>query len=196
MMMSAPLPDCMAAVMRGCRSLALMVSSWISAPSALPASGSSFSRSATSQAGMKSFQRNRWIFVPCANAGAVREARMAPRPAPLVWRNVRRVVMVSTLVDLLELALGPLHRVLGLAALDGLGEHVDDDVLRVRLGGLRGRGAGVTQHQRGARRLPEHLQGLVDPRPHGIVFPLLGRADAVALVDLEPLAVVRVLVDP
>src|SRR5262247_4750596 len=39
-------------------------------------------------------------------------------------------------IDLLQLALGPLHRVLGLRALHALGEHVDDHVLAVRLGGL------------------------------------------------------------
>src|SRR5215468_5134104 len=37
------------------------------------------------------------------------------------------------LVDLLELALGPAHGILGLRALDGLGVHVHDDVLRVGL---------------------------------------------------------------
>jgi hypothetical protein len=37
--MSAPEPDWIAAVMRACRSLALIVSSWISAPSAYDASG-------------------------------------------------------------------------------------------------------------------------------------------------------------
>src|SRR5687768_4416917 len=195
MMMSAPLPDCMAAVMRGCRSLALIVSSWISAPSALPASGRSFSRSATSHAGMKSFHRSRWILVPCANAGARRAARMPSRPAAPAaarTRNVRR--FISALIDLLELALRPLHRVLGLRALDALGQHVDDDILRVRLRRLRGCRSGMAQHERGPRRLPEHLQRLVDPGPHGAVFPLLGAADAVALVDLEPLAVIRVLV--
>jgi hypothetical protein len=39
MKMSAPEPDWMPAVMRGCRSLALIVSSVISAPRALEASG-------------------------------------------------------------------------------------------------------------------------------------------------------------
>src|ERR1700730_2546515 len=40
-------------------------------------------------------------------------------------------------VDLLELLARPLDRVLGPRALDALGEHVHDDVLRVGLGGLR-----------------------------------------------------------
>src|SRR5262245_48510602 len=77
----------------------------------------------------------------------------------------------SRLVDLLELALRPLHRVLGLRALTGLGIHVDDDVLRVRLGGLGRRRPRVAQHAGLARRLPEHLQGLVDLRPHRMVLP-------------------------
>src|SRR5262245_9954465 len=200
MMMSAPLPDWMAAVMRGCRSLALMVSSWISAPRALPASGRSFSRRMTSHAGMKSFQRSRWIFVPWANAGARRAARIPSKPAApaaAATRNCRRSITPSSrLVDLLELRLRPLHRVLGLRALDGLGVHVDDDVLRVRLRRLGGGRPGMAEHQRRSRRLSEHLQRLVDPGPHRAVFPLLRAADAVALVHLEPLAVVRVLVQP
>jgi len=54
--MSAPDPDWMAAVIRGCRSLALMVSSWISAPSAFDASAIE-RLSSTSDSGMKSTQR-------------------------------------------------------------------------------------------------------------------------------------------
>src|SRR5215470_12495232 len=42
----------------------------------------------------------------------------------------------SRFVDLLELDLCPLHGVLGLHALDALGVHVHDDVLRVGLRGL------------------------------------------------------------
>src|SRR5262244_267919 len=63
----------------------------------------------------------------------------------------------SCFVDLLQLALGPLHGVLGLHALHGLGVHVDDDVLRVRLGGLRRGRAGISEGAGHARRLPEHL---------------------------------------
>src|SRR5919108_6501846 len=62
------------------------------------------------------------------------------------------------LVDLLELGLGPLHRILGLRTLHGLRVHVDDDVLRVGLGGL-GRGRPRVAERAGeARRLPEQLQ--------------------------------------
>ena len=67
--MSAPEPDWIAAVMRGWMSLALMVSSMISAPSALPAS-TACRFSSTSAAGMKSTQRTMWSFVPWAHAGA------------------------------------------------------------------------------------------------------------------------------
>src|SRR5262249_2762849 len=197
-MMSAPEPDWIAAVMRGCRSLALMNSNVTSAPSAFEASGAC-RLSSTSASGMKSTQRTMCSLVPCANAGARPAARI---PAtPVVFRNVRRSIlsplgMRSSLVDLLELALGPLHGVLGLRALHGLGVHVDDDVLRVDLGRLGRCRTGVPEGARHAGRLPEHLQGLVDLRPHRILFPFLGGADAVALVDLEPLAVVRVLVQP
>src|SRR5262245_56939568 len=101
---------------------------------------------------------------------------------PLAWR----AVAASPLVDLLELALGPLHGVLGLRALDGLGEHVHDDVLRVALGGLgRGRAVG-SEHSRLADGPPEHLEGLVHLGPHRVLFPRRGAAHAVALVDHEP----------
>src|SRR5438034_7852955 len=191
-MMSAPLPDWTAAVMRGCRSLALMNSNVTSAPSAFDASGAC-RLSSTSASGMKSTQRTMWSFVPCANAGAVRVASIPASPAPAMPTNVRRckgvwLVIASSLVDLLELGFGPLHRVLGLHALDGLRVHVHDDVLRVGLGRLARRRAGMPEGARLARRLPEDLQGLVDLGPHRVLFPLLGGDDAVPFVDLEPLA--------
>src|SRR2546427_574858 len=108
MMMSAPEPDWMAAVMRGCRSLALIVSSWTSTPSALPASGRSCWRRIWSPAGRKSTQGNRCTFVPRAKAG----------------------------------------------------------------------------------------ERLVELAPHGLVLPLLGRADRITLLRGEPLAVVLRLVQP
>src|SRR2546428_2375583 len=197
-MMSAPLPDWMAAVMRGCRSLALMNSKVTSAPSALLASGAC-RLSSTSASGMKSTHRTMCSLVPCAKAGA-RPAAVSATTAPVPCRNVRRliadVVIGLPLVDLLQLGLGPLHGVLGLHALHGLGVHVDDDVLRVGLGGLAGGRARMAEGERLARGLTEHLQLLVDAAPHRMLFPLLGGAHAVALVDLEPLAVVRVLVEP
>src|SRR5215467_12414388 len=58
----------------------------------------------------------------------------------------------STLVDLLQLAVGPLHGVLGLHALDGLGVHVGDDVLGEALRRLGGGGTGVAEEPRVARR--------------------------------------------
>ena len=77
--MSAPDPDWMAAVMRGWRSLALMVSNVTSAPSALEASG--ICRfSSTSDSGMKSTQRTQCSLLPWANAGARRAARMPSMP--------------------------------------------------------------------------------------------------------------------
>ena len=63
--MSAPLPEETAAVMRDWMSLALIVSTVISAPSAFPASTACF-LSASSAAGTKSTQRTMWSFWPCA----------------------------------------------------------------------------------------------------------------------------------
>src|SRR5258706_5331839 len=124
--MSAPLPDWTAAVMRGCRSLALMNSNVTSAPSALEASGAC-RLSSTSASGMKSTQRTMWSLVPCAKAGA-RPAAVRPATAAAPPRKRRRLmadgVMASTSVDLLELAGHPLHGVLRRATLYTLGEHV------------------------------------------------------------------------
>src|SRR5438093_11114297 len=49
----------------------------------------------------------------------------------------------SLRVRLLQLALRPLHRILGLHALDGLGVHVDEDVLDQGLGRLPAGRAGI-----------------------------------------------------
>src|SRR5215470_9093600 len=193
-----------------------------SAPRALDASGACRFNS-TSASGMKSTQRTMCILVPWAKAGARPEARMPSSPvaamptaaAPL--RNARRstvcdpvcarlrveVVMDPSmlsgrlgLVDLLELAFGPLHGVFGLHALDALGVHVRDNVLRESLGRVRRRRPGVPEQPRIARRSAEHLERLVELAPHGVVLPDLGGADAVALLRLEPLAVVLFLVHP
>src|SRR4051812_2709764 len=108
---------------------------------------------------MKSTQRTMWSFVPCANAGAVRAARIPANPAPVSPTNVRRcsgtvgdfrserstsfmeafllwlrcIARCLRFVDLLELPFGPLHGVLRLHALDRLRVHVGDDVLREAL---------------------------------------------------------------
>src|SRR6267378_82433 len=197
-MMSGPLCDWIEAVMRGCRSLALMNSNCTSAPSSRDASPACFF-SSTSQAGMKSTQRRTCSFDPCAKAGA-RPAALTPTTAPAPCRNVRRlireIVMALALVDLLELGFGPLHGVLGLHALHGLGVHVDDDVLRVRLRRLRRGRPLVAEHPRLAGRAPEDLQRLVDLAPDGVLLPELGGADGIALVHLEPLSVVFLLVHP
>src|SRR5689334_2193392 len=150
--MSAPLPDWMAAVMRGCRSLALMNSNTTSAPSALEASGAC-RFSSTSASGMKSTQRTMCTLVPCAKAGARWAARIPATPVTL--RNTLRFIgsllgawTASALVDLLQLSLGELHGILGLGALHGLGVHVGDDVLRERLGGLGRRRTRVAEQPR------------------------------------------------
>src|SRR5438034_6810026 len=140
----------------------------------------------------RSNARRRRTAPECGSATSTRAALPAPPAIGFFKRSTCR----SAFVDLLQLAFGPLHRVLGLHALHGLGVHVDDDVLRVGLGGLAGGRARMAEGERLARGLTEHLQLLVDAAPHRMLFPLLGGAHAVALVDLEPLAVVRVLVEP
>src|SRR5258705_1624747 len=93
--MSAPEPDWTAAVMRGWRSLALMVSSVTSAPRALEASGI-WRLSSTSDSVMKSTNGTQWSLVPWTTAGARRAARMPSIPpaaaaaSPAVWRKRRR----------------------------------------------------------------------------------------------------------
>src|SRR5579864_3651537 len=73
---------------------------------------------------------------------SIRRSGGATAPTP---RSSPPPLLRSALVDLLELALRPLHRVFRLHALHALGVHVGDDVLGERLGGLRGRRAGVTE---------------------------------------------------
>src|SRR5713226_2444627 len=217
MMMSGPLPDWMAAVMRGWRSLALMNSNTTSAPRALEASPAC-RFSSTSQAGMKSTQRRILSRVPWAYAGARRAARMPSSPAAAVTpaaavpeMKVRRVrpdgpllassrsaVAINSssrsegldLVDLLQLAFRPLHGVLRLHALDALGVHVRDDVFCERLGGLRRGRPRIAEQPRGAGGGAEHLERLVQRGPHRILLPLLRGAHAVAFLGLEPLPVV------
>src|SRR5215468_4518311 len=101
-----------------------------------------------------------------------------------------------TFVDLLQLAVGPLHGVLGLHTLDSLGIHVGDDVLGEALRRLGGGGTGVAEQPRVAGGGAEHLERLVEVRPHGVVLPHPGGADAVAFLRGEPLPVVVLLVDP
>src|SRR5437870_1098595 len=145
----------------------------------------------------RSFSRRRSNARRCAvlGCGSATSTRAAP-PAPPAIGFFKPMPCRSGFVDLLQFAFRPLYSVLGLHALDGLGVHVDDDVFRVRLGGLGRRRARVSEGAGEARGLAEYLKGLVDLGPHRMLFPLLGGADAVALVDLEPLAVVCVLMQP
>src|SRR6267378_3982813 len=91
-MMSGPLPDEIAAVMRAWRSLALIRSSVTSAPRALEASGICLART-SSAAGTKSFQRRRWSLVPCARAGGRRHARYLDELPSIHPRDVHYVIL-------------------------------------------------------------------------------------------------------
>src|SRR5262245_46038117 len=129
--------------------------------------------------------------------GSATSSRAAPPPAPpAIGRFTATSLPLaesrqpgrdpSALVDLLELGLGPLDGILGLHALDRLGVHVDDDVLREYLRCLARGGAGVAEDPRVARGRPEDLERLVDLLPHRVVLPRGGGGDAVALAGLEP----------
>src|SRR6185436_10755671 len=100
-------------------------------------------------------------------------------------------------VDLAELAGGPFHRFLRLHLPAARARvHHGDDELVPGLGCLLVGLAGVAhqallQLRRGAEW--RHHRVLL---PHGVVFPLLGRADGVALLHGETLLVVLLLVRP
>ncbi len=79
--------------MRGCKSLPLTVSYLSLMPSAFSASGPSFLRINSSQAGTKSFQRSQCTSLCCAKAGALPVAKMAAMP-PVVFRNLRLWIFV------------------------------------------------------------------------------------------------------
>src|SRR5262245_62016033 len=99
-------------------------------------------------------------------------------------------------VDLAQFAGGPLDRVLGLRALDTLGVHVHDHVLRIDLGRLGRWWARKADHARVIGGRFETLHGLVNGRPQRTLLPELGRPDGEALGDLEPLAVLLLAVHP
>src|SRR5207248_3190342 len=88
---SGPLPDWIAEVTRGCRSLPFTVSRLILMPSAFIASGSIDFLNSSSDAGTKSFHLIQCTVDCCANTGAWCDARIPASPAPDVCRNLRRV---------------------------------------------------------------------------------------------------------
>src|SRR5919197_4319518 len=92
-MMSAPLPDWIAAVMRACRSLALIVSSVTSIFICLLYSAINRLSSA-SPSGMKSTHCRRWSFVAWARAGATPPPAARSPSAPDVLRKLRREIVV------------------------------------------------------------------------------------------------------
>src|SRR5881397_107057 len=98
-------------------------------------------------------------------------------------------------VRLLQLALGPPHRVLGLHALDGLGVHVHEDVLDQGLGRLAARHPGVAWPATELGRLPERNE-LGVPLPQGVLLPITRGAVDVPVVRREPRVVLRPVHEP
>src|ERR1700704_4395842 len=99
-MMSGPVPDWIAEVIRACRALALMVSTFSVMPVAFWHSCVIWPLSRTSDAGTKSAQRSQCTVVPCAKAGARPLAKMAAKspvraataPVAESLRSLRRVM--------------------------------------------------------------------------------------------------------
>src|SRR5260370_42433267 len=102
----------------------------------------------------------------------------------------------SSSVDLLELLGRPLDGVLRLRALDALGEHIHDDVLRVDLGGLRRRRPRVPEDPGVVGGGAEALHRLVDRAPERMLLPELGRTDREAFSHLEPLPQLLLALEP
>src|SRR5436309_11926668 len=107
------------------------------------------------------------------------------RMGSMLWSAMALPAAPGLGVRLLQLALGPPHRVLGLHALDGLGVHVHEDVLDQGLGRLAARRTGISGPAAKLRRFPEgdELRVLL---PQGVLFPVRRRADGVAVVRRHP----------
>src|SRR5437870_6507518 len=132
----------------------------------------------------RSFSRRRSNARRCAVLGCESAtSTRAALPAPPAIGFFKPMPCRSGFVDFLQLAFGPLHSLLGFHALDGLGVHVDDDVLRVGLGGLGRRWVRMPVGAREAGRFPVYLRGLVEWGPPRGVFAALGRPEPVTVVD-------------
>src|SRR4029453_1519135 len=110
------------------------------------------------------------------------------RRSPTRWHRRHHGRRYRSAVNLAHLAFGPLHRVLGGHALDGLGVHVDDDVLGEHLGSLRSRRSrmAIDAAEPGRDAVGSHYRVLL---PHLVVLPLLGGTGGEALLHVEPLVV-------
>src|SRR5262245_6682183 len=125
--------------------------------------------------------------VDVSRGSAVRRAASAAWPAPPAITRERVLNITSILrVDLLQLGLGPQDGILGLHALNGLGVHVGDDVLRLDLGrGAAGRSRVPVEAERAGRgAVGQHHR--VD-FPHLVLLPVGRRSDAESLLGDEPL---------
>src|SRR5258707_4138390 len=120
----------------------------------------------------------------------------ASSPAALPDPPAMDFFMQSSSVDLLELLGRPLGGVLRLRALDALGEHIHDDVLRVDLGGLRRRRPRLPEDPGVVGGGAEALHRLVDRAPERMLRPKLFRTYPEAFRHLEPLPELRLSGDP
>src|SRR5213593_135028 len=118
------------------------------------------------------------------------------RMGSMLWSAMLLPGAAPTLsVRLLQLALGPPHRVLGLHALDGLSVHVHEDVLDQGLGRLAAGHPGVAWPATELGRLPERNE-LGVPLPQGVLLPITRGAVDVPVVRREPRVVLRPVHEP
>src|SRR2546428_3553161 len=98
----------------------------------------------------------------------------------------RRAICVPLLrVRLLQLTFGPLRRILGLHAFEGLGVHVDEDVLDESLGRLPARRPRVPGPAAGLRRFLE-LDDLRVWFAQRVLLPVGRRTHDVAVLGCHP----------
>jgi hypothetical protein len=120
---------------------------------------------------------------PLRSPACLQAADVEKRQTP--WQTA--VSRYGSAVNLARLAVGPLDCVLGGHALDGLGVHVDDDVLGEHFGSLRSCRSGVAIDPAEPGRDPVGSHYRILP-PHLVVLPLLGGPAAYPFCTLNHLS--------
>src|SRR2546427_909821 len=147
-----------------------------------PARMCSCSRRWPSRRGRRNFGTATTMGAGIADAPGV---ALFARMGSMLWSAMALPAVPGLGVRLLQLGLGPPHRVLGLHALDGLGVHVHEDVLDQGLGRLAARRPGVPGPPPEFDRLLEGSK-LGVALPQRMLLPVWGRADDVAVVGRHP----------